>query len=187
MKIKSTLLITALAAFALATGFSAQAQTSTNAIPNPSTTAQNDFVVTAGSWLTSIDYTKAWPTNEFDLSTGAKWLNNVNWANYILVQKDINDFAFDGEMVNQGVAGTINRIQAGAGYRLLNRGDLSAHAMLDGGYDRTAKSGFLEPKAILRKLMAHGAFAEIALTYPIMLKGNQSDYPGLDIGVGVTF
>ena len=177
--------LTMAAAAMLVAGLTAQAQT-TN-VPPPSTTAQNDFIVTASSWLVTIDYSKSWPTNEFDLSTGAKWLNNVNWANYILIQKDISSFAFDGEMVNQGVAGTINRIQGGAGYRILNRGDLSAHAMLDGGYDRTAKSGFIEPKAVLRKLMAHGAFAEIALTYPIQFKGSSSDYPGLDIGVGVTF
>ena len=132
------------AAALLAASLTVTAQdTVTNSIPNPSTTAQNDFLLTASSWLISIDYNKAWPTNEFDLSTGAKWLNNVNWANYILVQKNIGSFAFDGEMVNQGVAGTINRIQAGAGYRDLNRGDLSAHAMLDGGYDRTARDDVL--------------------------------------------
>jgi hypothetical protein len=69
----------------------------------------------------------------------------------------------------------------------LNEGDLSAHAMLDAGYDRTATSAYIEPRATLRKIMAHGTFAEISLTYPIMFKGRQSDYPGLDIGAGVTF
>ena len=168
----------------LASGFTARAQTATNT-PLP---AQQNFVQTATLWLTTIDYTKSWPTNEFDLSTGAKWLNNVNWANYVAAQKDFGNIAVDAEMANQGIAGVIERGQGGLGYRILNRGDTAAHFFADGGYDRTAHSAFIEPKATIRKLLSNtGAFLEIGLTYPVLFKGPQPKYPGLNIGAGATF
>ena len=172
-----------LAAVALAIcGVTSQAQTNT-----VTPASINDFASTACLWFTSIDYTKSWPTNEIDFAVGGLWQNNNNWANYINVQKNIGGFAFDAEMDNAGVAGTIYRIQGGAGYRILNRGDLSVHAFLNGGYDRANKTAFAEPTLVLRKLMAHGAFAEISLDYDVVLKGQQPSTPGLRIGTGFTF
>lgn len=162
--------------------FTARADTSTN-----TPTSINDFAQTAGSWFTSVDYTKSWPTNEIDFALGGLWQNNNNWANYINVQKNVGSFAFDAEMDNAGVAGTIYRVQGGVGYRLLNRGDLSVHAFLNGGYDRANKTAFAEPTIVLRKLMAHGAFAEISLGYDVLFKGQQPTTPGLRIGTGFTF
>ena len=174
-----------LGALLLACGLSVQAQT--NTVDTNTVTSVNNFVQTAGAWFSSIDYTKSWPTNEIDFSVGGLWANNNNWANYLNVQKNVGNFAFDGEMDNAGVAGTIYRVQAGAGYRILNRGDLSAQVLLNGGYDRTGKSMFAEPTLTVRKLMAHGAFAEISLDYDIYAKGAQPSAPGLKIGTGFTF
>jgi len=163
----------------------ASAQTTDTTAPPP--TAQNNFIATATSWFLSIDTTKAWPSNEIDFAVGGLWQNNVNWANYINVQKNIKAFAFNVEMDNAGVAGTIYRVQGGAGYRILNRGDLSMHVFLNGGYDRMGKCAFAEPQITLRKLMAHGAFMEISLNYDVMGKGAQPSAPGLRIGTGFTF
>lgn len=164
----------------LAATITTQAQTN-------SPTSALDFPSTAGSWLTTIDYTKYWPTNEIDISVGGLWANNVNWANYLNVQKDIGNFALDAQMDNAGVAGTIDRISGGGGYRLLNRGDLSAHILLNGGYDRMESNGFVEPNLLVRKLLAHGAFMEISLNYDFKFSGRQPDFPGLRIGTGWTF
>lgn len=165
----------------------------TNSTPGTDT-AQNNFISTAGSWLSSIDYTKSWPTNEVDLSVGAAWQNNVNWANYIGVQKNIGNFTLGATMVNGGVFGVIERGQAGAGYRFLNRGDLSAQFTLDAGYARrdannsvNGKGAFVEPAITLRKIMSHGAFSEISLNYDVFANGQQSQFPGLRIGTGFTF
>jgi hypothetical protein len=179
-KIKMTVI--GLAALVLAGG-SVQAQfTDTNAA-----TAENNFVTTAASWFSSIDYTKSWPTNEIDFAVGGLWQNNNQWANYLNVQKNFGNLAVDGEMDNAGVVGTIYRVQFGGGYRFLNRGDLSMTILLNGGYDKTQKAGFAEPTLLLRKIMAHGAFTEIALDYDVLFKGQQSNYPGLRIGTGFTF
>ena len=102
-----------LGALLLACGLSVQAQT--NTVDTNTVTSVNNFVQTAGAWFSSIDYTKSWPTNEIDFSVGGLWANNNNWANYLNVQKNVGNFAFDGEMDNAGVAGTIYRVQAGAG------------------------------------------------------------------------
>ena len=184
---KIKMAVIGLAALVLA-GVSVQAQP-TNAVPvdTNTVTAVNNFAATAFNWFSSIDYTKSWPTNEVDFSVGGLWQNNVNWANYINVQKNIGSFAFDGEMDNAGVAGTIYRIQGGVGYRILNSGDLSASVLLNGGYDRTFKSSFAEPQIVVRKLMAHGAFLEMSLNYDIYAKGAQPTAPGLRIGSGFTF
>ena len=175
-----------LAAALVVCGLSAQAQTNTP-------TSALDFPSTAAAWFSSIDYSKSWPTNELDMTIGGCWQNNVNWANYIDFQKNRGNLAFDAEMDNQGVAGTIVRTQGGIGYRLLNRGDLSAHVIVDGGYQRAsadvsrAAGGYIEPQAKIRKLMAHGAFAEISMNYDFMFKGSQPNYPGIKVGTGFTF
>lgn len=171
-------IIIGLAALLCAGGLQAQTNTPTSS---------NDFPQVAALWFTSIDYTKSWPTNEFDFSVGGLWQNNVQWANYINVQKDIKNFVLDGQMDLQGVGGTINRIQAGGGYRILNRGDLEAQVTLNGGYDRTLVAGFVEPSLTLKKLMAHGAFSEISLNYDFLFKGSQPNYPGVKVGTGFTF
>ena len=160
----------------------AKAQSNTN-----SPTSALDFPATAAGWLSSIDYTKAWPTNEIDISVGALWDNNVSWCNYLGLQKNIGNFTLGGEMDNAGVAGTIYRAQAIVGYRLLNRGDLSAQVTLGGGYDRINKSAFAEPAVTLRKQMAHGAFAEVSLRYDVLAKGQQPSAATLGIGTGWTF
>lgn len=154
---------------------------------NGSPTSALDFPQVAGQWFTSIDYTKSWPTNEIDFSVGALWNNNVNWCNYLGVQKNIGSIVLGGEMDNAGIAGTIYRAQAQVGYRLLNRGDLSAQATIGAGYDKFDKSAYTEPAVTLRKQMAHGAFAEISLLYPVLFKGNQSSTPFIGVGTGWTF
>ena len=174
-----------LAALLLACGLTVQAQT--NTVDTNTVTSVNNFVQTAGAWFSSIDYTKSWPTNEIDFSVGGLWANNNNWANYLNGQKDIKDFVIDGQMDNAGVAGTIYRVQAGGGYRLLNRGDLAMQGTLNGGYDRTVKTAFIEPSITVRKIMAHGTFTEISLNYDVNFKGQQPAYPGLKIGTGFTF
>jgi hypothetical protein len=149
-----------------------------------------------GAWVTSIDYSKTWPTNGISFAVGALWQNNINWANYITVQKDVGNFCFDATMANQGIAGTVERIQAGGGYRLLNRGDLAIYSTLDVGYarktavastDPIGRGTFIQPQLTLRKLMAHGAFAEMSLNYDIFTSGKQPLYPGLKLGTGFTF
>jgi hypothetical protein len=195
-KILSILILTS------ALAFSAPAQTST-ATPaasppavNPSDTAENNFVSTMGSWVTSIDYAKTWPTNGISFSVGALWQNNIAWANYITAQKDAGNFCFDTTMANQGIAGTIERVQAGGGYRLLNRGDLAIYVTGDLGYarkdavsatDPIGRGLFFQPQITLRKLMAHGAFAEMSLNYDVFTSGQQPKFPGLKLGTGFTF
>jgi hypothetical protein len=197
MKIKFLITLAAAAAV-MAAVQTAPAQTTNNSAgptqPNlMNDTAQNNFVSTAGSWLTTIDYSKSWPTNEMNFSVGALWINNVNWANYILGEKHFGNWITDAQMANQGIAGTIARVQGGGGYRLLNRGDLAINATIDLGYQRASvdvtrgSAAFVEPNLTLRKLMAHGAFAEISLNYDAMLKGPQPAYPGLRVGTGFTF
>jgi hypothetical protein len=172
--------ILGLAALLLLAAGGLQAQTN-------STTSAIDFPQTAAQWFTSIDYTKSWPTNEFDLSVGGLWANNVQWANYLNAQKNINNFVLDGQLDNQGIAGTINRIQAGGGYRVLNRGDLAGQFTVNGGYDRTQVTGFIEPSLTFKKQMAHGTFSEISLNYDVLFKGKEPSYPGIKIGTGFTF
>ncbi|MBU6410559.1 MAG: hypothetical protein KGR98_09240 [Verrucomicrobia bacterium] len=150
-------------------------------------TAQPDFISTAGQWLSTIDYAKSWPSNETDVAVGGLWQNNVNWANYIGAQKNFGRLALNARMDNAGVAGTILRAQAGAGYRLLQRGDLVADALLDAGYDRPSRAAYVEPEVLMRKQLAHGAFAELGLTYDFMLRGGQPSYPGLMLGTGFAF
>lgn len=185
MKLKIALL----AASVALCGLSATAQTN-----NPSTTAENNFFATATEWAGSIDYTKSWPTNGIRISVGALWQNNVNWANYIAAQKNFGDIGLTSQMANQGVAGTIERVQAGPAYRFLNRGDLEMQVEIQPGYARkTVDNGavgrglFIEPQVTMRKLMAHGAFLEMSLNYDVFTTGQQPNYPGLRIGTGFTF
>lgn len=188
MKMKTLIGALAFGLFAI----TIQAQTNS---PTPSTdTAQNNFLAVAGEWVMSIDYTKAWPTNEMDVSVGALWENNISFANYIGLQKNIGSFEFNGEMANAGVAGTIERGQVGVGYRLLNRGDLSINAQVDGGYQRMTVNSpmvghgtYVQPEIMLRKIMAHGAYGEIGLAQDFYLKGQQPNYPMLKVGTGFTF
>ena len=90
-------------------------------------------------------------------------------------------------MDNEGLLNKIYRIQVGGGYRLMNRGDLEIQATLGGGYDKIGKSGFIEPQLTLKKLLAHGSFAEISLNYAVNFTGKQQDIPGLRVGTGFTF
>ena len=172
---------TLLAAGVIACGlFTAPAQTNT-------TTSAIDFPSTAAAWLSSIDYTKAWPTNQFDLSTGALWRNNSQWGNYLNVQKNFGNWVTFAEMDNEGLLNKIYRIQGGGGYRVMNRGDLEIQATIGGGYDKINGCGFVEPQLTLKKIMAHGAFTEISLNYDVNFAGKQQDYPGLRVGGGFTF
>lgn len=181
-----------LLAAALCVGLSTQAKTNT---PTPETdTAQNNFGVTALAWGTSIDYTKAYPTNGIAFSIGALWENNVSWANYIDASKNFGKFVAIAEMGNAGVAGTIERGQLGIGYELFRQGDLRLIAAVSPGYQRqtlqSAEVGhgtYVQPMITAQKLMAHGAFAEIGLGYDVYVKGKQPNYPLLKIGTGFTF
>jgi hypothetical protein len=150
-------------------------------------TSVNNFAQTAANWFSSIDYTKAWPTNEIDLSVGGLWRNNSQWGNYLNGQKNFGNIVTFAEMDNEGILNQIYRIGGGAGYRFLNRGDLTMQGTIGAGYDKLNRVGFVEPAVTLKKLMAHGAFSELSLNYPIQFKGRQADYPGLRIGTGFTF
>lgn len=159
-----------------------------------SDTAQNNFATTAGSWFTSIDMTKSYPTNGIAFSVGALWENNVNWCNYLDVSKNFGKVVVNGEMGNAGVAGTIERGQLGIGYEAFRQGDARLIASVSPGYQRdTAASEtvghgtYVQPMLTAQKIMAHGSFAEIGIGYDVYVKGKQPNSPLLKVGAGFTF
>ena len=153
---------------------------------------EQNFFQIAFAWGTSVNTNLAWPTNAFNISTGARYLNNLQWANTLRVEKNIGAFGVDARINNQGVMGVIQSIQAGIGYTVLDYYDFRIEGFVDGGYNiqesgSTVKGAFVDPELWLKKLMTRTTFVELGLDYMVSPNGPPQKYPGVDFDVGATF
>lgn len=190
-KIRSFLLIASVAVSALSLQPSVLAQTNTP--PDPiavlSTNAPANFFQNLASWSTSR-YASGltWGTNTLDVATGGEFVNSLQWANYISVDKNWGNFYLGVSMDNAGIAGVISRVGGRVGYTVSNSGDLRVKTGIQVDYDRQLKDAIISPGLGLQKILTRGTYAEIWLTYPIEFNGNKSeDYFALRIGAGATF
>lgn len=185
------ILATAIAAIGLALG--AQAQNITNVSNGGTVTFTNvpagegDFLTTAAQWLTTENPALSFTNASIFVSTGARWNNNLQWANYLKAEKDFGSFLIDGMMNNQGIAGVIRSVEGGGGYIFYNKYDLRMNVSLNGGYDFQQHSIIIDPELWIQKLFARNSGAEIGTGYMAFLKGPKNQYPGIDVAFFATF
>ena len=197
MKIDKIIFATVMAAFGLAMSLGAQVTTNTipggyevvsNGVPNEANFFQNAMTWAGSRYASGL----TWATNDLDITTGADYSDNLQWANYISVEKNIKAFYIRAEMDNQGIAGIVSQVSGGAGYTLSNSGDLRIQAGGLVGYKFHSDSFgpqtlLLEPELRMQKLMPGATFVEAAVNYPFYIHGPQSNYPGVQVGVGAWF
>lgn len=185
-------IISLIAALVLAACFSATAQsiilTNTSGGTTTVTGSSTNFLQLLVGWGTSR-YASGlvWPTNDLDIATGGRYVNNLQWANYVGVTKNFGNWYVGGELDNAGVAGVIEQVSGRAGYTLSNAGDLRLKAGGNIGYNTQTKTAVFQPEFGGEKMITANTFAEAFIGYPFSLKGTAPQYPDVRIGVGATF
>lgn len=183
--------ITLIAALMLAACYSASADiTVTNASGGTTTIsgATTNFLTQLMGWGTSrFASGLTWPTNDLDIATGGRYVNNLQWANYVALTKNFGAWYVGAEMDNAGVAGVVQQVSARGGYTLSNAGDLRLKAGVNVGYNTQTKSAVLQPEIGGEKMITTDTFAEAFIGYPFSPKGTIPQYPDVRIGVGATF
>lgn len=153
-----------------------------------STNAPANFFQNLGSWASSRTASGlTWPVSDFDAATGGRYVNNLQWANYVSVTKNLGSFYAGAELDTAGVVGTIEAASLRVGYTVSNVGDLRVKGGIDVGYNRLTSSIVGQPELIAEKLITATTYAEIKIGYPISAKGVSADYPDIAIGAGGTF
>jgi hypothetical protein len=180
----TTLILLAAAALLLVCAVNAKAQDT-----NPPPATPENFLQTFTTWASNTDPSKPWPTNAFEIYTGARYLNNVQWANMVGFQKNIGSFDLEARLNNAGIAGIIQSVEGGVGYCLFQKNDLKLQFSILGGYDKVDQCMLIDPELCLKKMMTVNTYTGLGLDYARSLgKGQKApQYPGVSLFVGTSF
>lgn len=162
-------------------GSNAMCQTNTAAPPQ-------NFFQSVQEYFTSANTNYTWTGNTFEFAVGADYMSSVNWANYLDVQYDAGNFGIEAKMRNAGIAGTVDSVQAGIEYTLIQYYSVKMEAGVIGGYDLERNSAIIEPKLTVRSKLTPNTFAGVVLSLPIWTSGKPiNNVPDIGVEAGFTY
>jgi len=154
---------------------------------NSETPPQN-FFRSVQQYFTSANTNYTWTGNTLEVAAGADYMSSVNWANYLDVQYDLGKFALEAKIRNAGIAGTVDSVQGGIQYVLIQHYSVKLQAGIDGGYDLERNSILIEPKLTLRSKLTPNTFAGVVLSLPIWMNGKAvNNAPDIGLEAGFTY
>lgn len=162
-------------------GNTAMCQTNTVAPPQ-------NFFQSVQQYFTSANTNYTWTANTFEFAVGADYMSSVNWANYLDAQYDAGNFGIEAKMRNAGIAGTVDSVQAGIEYTLIQYYSVKLEAGVIGGYDLERNSAVIEPKLTVRSKLTPNTFAGVVLSLPIWTAGKPiNNVPDIGVEAGFTY
>jgi hypothetical protein len=179
---KKILTIAALSALAIG----AQAQTSTNQVPNQIPPAQN-FLNTASTWLTSLNPDNTWTNVTLEVGIGYEQVTGAGATSVADAQYDIGQWNVGAAIQYFGVGSAINVAEAQVGYAVLEKEDLKIDLDVRFGYDFNTKDEIAEPGLFLKKKLTTNTYAEAGVSLPFEFKSTFSRNPTFFVETGVTF
>lgn len=154
----------------------------TNAVPY--------FWDTAVQWFTSLNTNSTtWTTDRGSIWAGADYVSGLNTAATLGGSFNLfGNVEARGEILNAGIAGTIDSLHGGFGYHI-STADVRVTPFLLGGYDFVQRKPYVSPGIELRKAMTARTFAYLGLDVPIFFNHNAGSdlIPRVSTGVGFTF
>lgn len=167
----------------VAAGFTARAQ-----LPSTNLPPEQSFFQSVGNYFTSANTNYTWASNTLEIAVGADYMSSVNWANYVEAQFDTGRFDIDAKVRNAGIAGTVDSVQAGIGYSLIEFYSIKLEAAIDGGYDLDRNTAIFEPRLTLRDKLTSNTFLGISLSLPVWTNGKPiNNVPDIGIETGFTY
>lgn len=158
-----------------------------NAQTNSSVPPQN-FFQSVQQYFTSANTNFTWTSNRLECAVGADYMSSVNWANYLDAQYDVGRFGIETKMRNAGIAGTVDSVQAGIEYTLVQYYSVKLEAGVIGGYDLERNSVIIEPKLTVRSKLTANTFAGLVLSLPIWTAGKpMNNVPDVGVEAGFTY
>lgn len=166
------------------TGLAAQVQAQTPSI----------IYTNVENYLLSNPSNQVWETSKVQLDVGADYQNALQWANDIRVGVNVvPEFQFNAEIVNAGIAGTVEAYEAGASYGYVDQ-SIKFELGADAGYDHQYQSGEVYPFVKIEKALPNNpnmyTFFEVG--EPIYFRQREAAIPNrwtpsIRTGVGVDF
>ncbi len=176
------------AIFCLLSSVCANAQTNSLIPPQ-------NFFQSVQQYFTSANTNYTWTNNTLEIAAGADYMSSVNWANYLDAQYDfsgssplISRLAIEAKVRNAGIAGTIDSLQGGVQYTLIQYYSVKLQAGVVGGYDLDRNCALIEPKLTVRSKLTPNTFAGVVLSLPIWTSGKpMNNIPDIGLEAGFTY
>ena len=147
-----------------------------------------NFFQSVQQYFTSANTNYTWTGNTLEVAAGADYMSSVNWANYLDVQYDLGKFAIEAKIRNAGIAGTVDSVQGGIQYALIQYYSVKLQGGIDGGYDLERNSILIEPKLTIRSKLTPNTFAGVVLSLPIWMNGKAiNNVPDIGLEAGFTY
>ncbi|HEY4414486.1 MAG TPA: hypothetical protein VGO57_02245 [Verrucomicrobiae bacterium] len=184
--------LAAIAAITLSTAAKAQTNivsiTTTNASGGTTTiVAPDTFFTSVENYFTGANTNFTWESNRLEIAAGGDYMGGQEWANYLSGQYDWGRWDAQAKVRNLGVAGTIESVEAGGGYALIQYYSFKLQVDLIGGYDFEKRAALIEPGATIRNKLTKNTFAELGVSEPIWLQKSINRIPDFRLGVGFTY
>lgn len=147
-----------------------------------------NFFQSVQQYFTSANTNYTWTGNTLECAVGADYMSSVNWANYLDAQYDVGKFGIEAKIRNAGIAGTVDSVQAGIEYTLIQYYSVKVEAGVIGGYDLERNSAIIEPKLTVRSKLTPNTFAGVVLSLPIWPTGKTiNNVPDIGVEAGFTY
>lgn len=169
-----------------------QAQFSTNSFAPEQT-----FFQTAEQYLTSANTNYTWTNVTCEASVGADYMSSVQWANDLNLQYDLSGtgvspvlspLSLDADMRNAGVAGTVESLEGGVHYTVVQYYSVKLQGGAHVGYDFFRDSTVIEPDLGINAKLTENTFAGLRLSLPVWLRGKPlNNIPDIRLQTGFTF